>query len=995
MADEDKLVEYLQWTTSELTKARAELAALREPVAIVSTACRYPGADSPEGLWRLVADGVDALGEFPADRGWPDVPVPRGGFLGDAAGFDAGFFGIAPREALAMDPQHRLLLELSWAVLERAGIVPGTLHGSRTGVFTGVIYQEYAPPPGAAPEDLDGYLMTGNAASIASGRLAFSLGLHGPAITVDTACSSSLVALHLAAESLRRSECDLAIAGGVTVMATPRVFGDFARQGGLAADGRCKPFSDNADGTGFGEGGGLVVLERLSDARRNGHPVLAVLKGSAINQDGASNGLTAPSGPAQQRVITAALAAAGLTAAEVDAVEAHGTGTALGDPIEAGALLATYGAHPDRRAPLWLGSVKSNIGHTQAAAGVAGVIKVVEALRHGVLPPTLHAERPSDIVDWSAGQVRLLTEARPWPRGDRPRRAGVSSFGISGTNAHLVIEEAEPVAAATPEPLPVVPLVLSGKTPEAVQDLAVRLRESLPHNDPAALARALVTHRTGFAHRAVAVGATAAELDKALGALRPGQVAAAPRVAFVFSGQGTQRARMGKQLADAYPVFDEAFDAACAAVDQARKVFADGPSLREVVYAEDGTEAAALLDRTEFTQPALFAFQVALTRLLGAWGVEPDAVIGHSLGELTAAHVAGVLPLTAAAKLVAVRAAAMQGAPEGGAMLAIRAAEAEVRSIVEGQAEIAAVNGPRATVISGEADQIRVLASWWRGKGFRVKALTVSHAFHSAHMDAALPGLAEVAAELTPTAPRVPLVSNVSGRVVDLADLAGGDYWTEHVRRPVRFHDGVGALRELGVDTFVEIGPDATMTGVVADCVADSRDIAVIPAIRHPAAEATSVLSALGAAHERGLVVDWAAVLGEGPGAEPAAVPTYPFQHRAYWLKQEPVAARGSDPEPDEPVVSVRDLPAWEQHEVLLPIVRDSVAHVLGHDPAALGPDAQFTDLGITSFGALEITNRLNHATGLAIPPSALFDHRTITALVGSLCDLAAEPATA
>ncbi|WP_329430587.1 acyltransferase domain-containing protein [Streptosporangium sp. NBC_01495] len=1034
MTDEKKLVEYLRWTTGELARVKRELAALSspDPVAVVAMACRYPGGvRSPEDLWRVLADGVDTVGEPPEDRGWDPALRERaraGGFLDDAAGFDAAFFGISPREAVAMDPQHRQLLEVSWEALERAGIVPRSLRGSRTGVFTGVIYQDYAPAIDDVPPELDGYLMTGNAASVASGRVAYTLGFEGPAISVDTACSSSLVAIHLAADSLRRSECDLALAGGVTVMATPRVFVEFALQGGLAADGRCKAFADAADGTGFGEGVGVLVLERLGDALRNGHPVLAVIRGSAINSDGASNGLTAPSGTAQEKVIEAALRGAGLSPADVDAVEAHGTGTALGDPIEAGALIAAYGA-ADRRRPLWLGSVKSNLGHTQAAAGVAGVIKMVQALRHGVLPATLHVADRSALVDWAGGGVEPLERSRPWPRGDRPRRAGVSSFGISGTNAHLVVEEApdagtgasnsgtgasdsgagSPGSGAVAGNAPVaVSWVLSGKTPEAVRAQAARLRDLLrsgPEVDPAAVARTLVGRRSEFRYRAVALGSGAAELARELDALAgPSSPIAtagpAPKVAFVFSGQGTQRARMGRELYERFPVYAEAFDTACAALDRARELHhAEGPPLGEVVSAPADGPLGGLLRRTEFAQPALFATQLALCRLAEHLGLVAHALLGHSIGELTAAHVAGVLSLDEAARLVVVRALAMQSAPEGGGMVSLRATEEEVRvSLADlgGRVSVAAVNGPRSTVVSGDADAVRELAARWRSRGARTKALAVGQAFHSPHMDPALPRLVEAAAELAVGEPATILVSNGTGRVVTRDELAAPDYWAAQMRGTVRFHDGVLTLRGLGVDTFVEIGPDTTMTGMIADCLAGERDgAAAIPLVRNPAAEARSVLRGVAQAHARGVRVDWEKVLGEGSAADPATVPTYPFRHERYWLI--PPRRHGQDRPPyGLPVTPFEgaaaspllDLPEGERHDLLASLVLTAVADALGHSHGTIDPADDLTQIGITSFGALEIAARLSREIGVDVRVGLVLDHGTARELAFRLEEL-------
>ncbi|WP_444843224.1 SDR family NAD(P)-dependent oxidoreductase [Amycolatopsis kentuckyensis] len=864
MDNEQKLRDYLKRTIADLQQTRSQLrearSAAAEPIAIVGMGCRLPGGvTNPADLWELVSEGVDAVSEFPTDRGWDldtlyDADPARtgtsytrhGGFLHDAAMFDPGLFGVSPREALAMDPQQRLMLETTWEALENGGIDPRSLRGSDTGVFTGVMYQDYASRLHRIPDGFEGQLSIGSSPSVVSGRVSYTFGLEGPAVTVDTACSSSLVALHLASQSLRRGECSLALTGGVAVMATPGTFIDFSRQGGLAPDGRCKAFAAAADGAGFAEGAGVLVLERLADARRNGHPVLALVRGSAVNQDGASSRLTAPSGPAQQRVIRQALADARLTPADVHAVEAHGTGTTLGDPIEAHALLATYGQ--DRAEPLWLGSVKSNIGHTQAAAGVAGVIKMVLAMRHGTLPKTLHVDSPSAQIDWAAGAVELLTERRPWP--DPVRRAAVSSFGASGTNAHAILEQAPPPEETGERFEGPVPCLLSAHSAAALRAQAERLSAHLAGTDVDVLdvARTLAG-RAVLGERAFVVADDRDTLITALDQLGSEPAAEAGGVAFLFSGQGSQRAGMGRELAATFPVFARAWD--------------------EIGTHLDLRTDAEALEQTGFAQPALFALEVALFRLLESWGLRPDAVLGHSVGEIAAAHVAGVLSLVDACALVSARGRLMQELPAGGAMVAVRATEEAIRPLLGEGVDLAAVNGPASVVLSGDEDAVLAVAARFE----EPKRLRVSHAFHSARMEPMLADFRRVVSRLSFRPPEIEIVAG---------DVTDPEYWVRQVREPVRFADGMQTLLGLGLRSFVEVGPDGVLSAMGQDCVGDT-DAALVPALRRDRPEPHAVVTAVARLHGRGVPVDWTKYFAD-TGARTVELPTYAFQRKRFWL---------------------------------------------------------------------------------------------------------------
>jgi len=883
-----------------------------EPIAIVGIGCRYPGGvRSAQDLWELVAAGTDAIGPFPQDRGWdldaiydPDPDhvgtsyTRAGGFLQSAGDFDAAFFQISPAEALAMDPQQRILLETAWETLEDAGIDPSSLHGSPTGVFAGVSSQDYGTiAPGDAGE-LEGLRLTGTLTSVVSGRLAYALGLQGPALTVDTACSSSLVALHLACQSLRDGECSLALAGGVTVLGTPGVFVEFSRQRGLAADGRCKAFAAGADGTGWGEGAGLLLVERLSDARRHGRRVLGLVRGTAINQDGASNGLSAPNAASQEQVIRQALANAGVAPGEVDAVEAHGTGTMLGDPIEAGALIATYGREREGTPPLRLGSVKSNLGHTQAAAGVAGVIKMIMAMRAGVLPATLHVDAPSPHVDWSAGTVELATSAVEWPRGQRPRRAGVSSFGISGTNAHVVLEEgpAEAPRYADPAQDPrAVPWILSAKSDAALRAQAQRLRAHMaehPQIAPIDCAWSLVNDRARLEHRAVLAGEHRDELLAGLDAVARGAPAdrvvvgrarAPGRVAFVFPGQGSQWAGMALDLWASAPAFAQRMEDCAAALEP----FV-GWCLQDVLRGAPGAPA---LERMDVVQPALFAVMVSLAGLWRSYGVEPSVVVGHSQGEIAAAHVAGALSLHDAARVTALRSRALVEIAGAGGMMSVALGAEDVCERIaawDGRLSLASYNGPRSSVVSGDPGALDELLAACEADGVRASRIAVDYASHSSHVDAIRERLLDDLAPIRPVAGTIAILSTTTGTLIDGAEM-GAEHWYRNLREPVRFAQATRALLHDGVTAFVETSPHPVLSWALRETIddgaADPDAIAIVGSLRRQEGTLSRFLTSLGEAYVHGVAVDWQVAFA-GRLARRVALPTYAFQRKRFWLER-------------------------------------------------------------------------------------------------------------
>lgn len=980
---------------------------INEPVAVIGVGCRFPGdIDGPERLWDFLTEKKCAITAYP-DRGFTNAGTfaESGGFLKDVAGFDNRFFDIPPDEALRMDPQQRLLLEVSWEALEHAGIIPESLRLSRTGVFVGVSSTDYVRLVSASAQQKSTiWDNTGGSSSIIANRISYFLDIQGPSIVIDTACSSSLVAVHLACRSLSTWDCDIALVGGTNVLISPEPWGGFREAGILSQTGCCHAFDKSADGMVRGEGCGVIVLQRLSDARLEGRRILAILTGSAVNQDGKSNGIMAPNPSAQIGVLENACKSARVDPLEIGYVEAHGTGTSLGDRIEAHALGMVFGRKRPGSGPLMIGSIKPNIGHLEGAAGIAGLIKAVLMVERGSLLPSGGFTEPNPAIPFTELGLRVVDELQEWPVvAGRPRRAGVSSFGFGGTNAHVIVEEAGSVGADTVSGRAdvggsgggVVAWVISGKTASALAAQAGRLGRYVrarPALDVVDVGYSLVSTRSVFDHRAVVVGQTRDELLAGLAGVVAGRPEAgvvcgvgkpAGKTAFVFAGQGSQWLGMGSELYAAYPVFAEALDAGVDELDRHLRY-----PLRDVIWGHDQD----LLNTTEFAQPALFAVEVALYRLLMSWGVRPGLVLGHSVGELAAAHVAGALCLPDAAMLVAARGRLMQALPAGGAMFAVQAREDEVAPMLGHDVSIAAVNGPASVVISGAHDAVSAIADRLRGQGRRVHRLAVSHAFHSALMEPMIAEFTAVAAELSVGLPTIPVISNVTGQLV-ADDFASADYWARHIRAVVRFGDSVRSAHCAGASRFIEVGPGGGLTSLIEASLADAQIVSV-PTLRKDRPEPVSVMTAAAQGFVSGMGLDWASVFS-GYRPKRVELPTYAFQHQKFWLApapsvSDPTAAGqiGASDGGAELLASsgfaarLAGRSADEQLAAAIEVVCEHAAAVLGRDGAA-GLDAgqAFADSGFNSLSAVELRNRLTAVTAVTLPATAIFDHPTPTEL--------------
>lgn len=980
---------------------------INEPVAVIGVGCRFPGdIDGPERLWDFLTEKKCAITAYP-DRGFTNAGTfaESGGFLKDVAGFDNRFFDIPPDEALRMDPQQRLLLEVSWEALEHAGIIPESLRLSRTGVFVGVSSTDYVRLVSASAQQKSTiWDNTGGSSSIIANRISYFLDIQGPSIVIDTACSSSLVAVHLACRSLSTWDCDIALVGGTNVLISPEPWGGFREAGILSQTGCCHAFDKSADGMVRGEGCGVIVLQRLSDARLEGRRILAILTGSAVNQDGKSNGIMAPNPSAQIGVLENACKSARVDPLEIGYVEAHGTGTSLGDRIEAHALGMVFGRKRPGSGPLMIGSIKPNIGHLEGAASIAGLIKAVLMVERGSLLPSGGFTEPNPAIPFTELGLRVVDELQEWPVvAGRPRRAGVSSFGFGGTNAHVIVEEAGSVGADTVSGRAdvggsgggVVAWVISGKTASALAAQAGRLGRYVrarPALDVVDVGYSLVSTRSVFDHRAVVVGQTHDELLAGLAGVVAGRPEAgvvcgvgkpAGKTAFVFAGQGSQWLGMGSELYAAYPVFAEALDAVVDELDRHLRY-----PLRDVIWGHDQD----LLNTTEFAQPALFAVEVALYRLLMSWGVRPGLVLGHSVGELAAAHVAGALCLPDAAMLVAARGRLMQALPAGGAMFAVQAREDEVAPMLGHDVSIAAVNGPASVVISGAHDAVSAIADRLRGQGRRVHRLAVSHAFHSALMEPMIAEFTAVAAELSVGLPTIPVISNVTGQLV-ADDFASADYWARHIRAVVRFGDSVRSAHCAGASRFIEVGPGGGLTSLIEASLADAQIVSV-PTLRKDRPEPVSVMTAAAQGFVSGMGLDWASVFS-GYRPKRVELPTYAFQHQKFWLApapsvSDPTAAGqiGASDGGAELLASsgfaarLAGRSADEQLAAAIEVVCEHAAAVLGRDGAA-GLDAgqAFADSGFNSLSAVELRNRLTAVTAVTLPATAIFDHPTPTEL--------------